>query len=1663
MSLHRVKSLLFALLAFSFCILVCQGSVAEAAVKSLTVSEKKLDLFVGQSTVIEVTAKLDDGSEQIVTEDCDWSSGNEEAVTVSQGQIVASGAGKAVVIASYENKSAKITVNVKPVITNLEISASSLTLTKGSSANVKVYAVYGTGKSDKMNVTSMCEWESTDEDYAKVSSSGKITAVAPGTATITGKFDPYNDGRFDSQTIVNVTIKPTIKSLSAESTNIVLTSGLRKDFPVTAIYTDNTEEDVTDVAEFKISNKSIVSYDSGGLTGLAPGKATVTITFAGKKTTVTVNVVANISGISISPSSVPELVAGQVKYLKAKLTHSKGTLDVTDTAEWASSNESVATVTGGKVTAGSAGTAVITAIYGTYTSQVTVSVDRSINTLSPSVTTTSASPLLLIKDDPIMGKQQISVTAVYNDTSQVDVTDKVVWKTSNSKVANVLQIGNNKYINAVGKGTATITGTTQGKSFTVNVKVTPAIQSILVSESLIDLEVGTTKKLKITATYSDSSTADVTSECTYTSSDTGVATVVSGTITPVAEGTANITIAHTGASSVTAVVHVVNPVQQMSIFVDNTITSYKTIPPMNQFTAVAKLKRSTSESAPWEVPTTGLTWLSSNNSVATVNESGSVQGISPGTAVITARYGTYVASLTVTVANTLITSISPSVMTQGTSFDLTVSGSGTHFSTATSLVYVGNQPVPVKSSSGSTNIVVTVPDSVQPGKHDVRVITGSEDVTLKESLTILPALAVSSASTSSDGSTIEVLFNQSIKLSTGLTSATGANGFTLTITGGPPSTVTGIAIKSGNDKVLTLTLDRAITSGSTITLTYNNNIVRNLAGDDFTTKPVTQTVVNATPDQQAPYYVSGATSTDGTTISLTFNESMALTASDKKAGFSVNGSSTRIMGAAIDATNGKVVVLTLSPLQPVASSEVVKVSYSKVLGGYNVKDLAGNCLNDLANESVTNNVTAAASGPTGMTIESATLNVDGNLVLTGTLFTQGNTVDVTKIEIVDSDLYNGAPIALRSSGATATINSATQITIALGANNTSDLQGVLGPGVMLNARQGWLKLGSIASTDPAIYGKPVTVTNALPTGMTITSATVYRYGADWSVEVTGTNMNIQGGTLDITKLTLTDTNGSVSSTSASYTFQQNDINTGGIAVNSGGTTATITLNSTGKTNLSTAIPNLGNGTVTLDAAAGWYKDAAGQAATDPADNDNATDVINPLEITGVNSYDDTGDGMIDRITVTFSENLKNTSTGANNWTFKDANGSLLTVGTIPSPINTNILTVPVTSASFNTGKLTEVSYRKDGTGDVTYDSSTIQNALEDVTVSSTIISDNAAPFITARETQDLDSDGKIDAVKITFSEAIKDSTVTATDFNIEGYDGEAFSSTTNSDVADNNIIYITFTEGGINTASTPNITYTLGTLKDLATVPNSLASTGALATTDKAAPVIASWTMDMNLNGDAKVIEFNFSEPVTAANFNLTKVSIDKAATGSAVVLAETMTQTQTDADTVTVTTLTADKVASIHAAANIKTSTEAAYTLVLASGAMTDGTNSSIAVASGLAPATFTADSTAPKVTSFAASATAPNATFDDYMDTSTLINANISFTENDGGSETRTLGAYNTTTRTQAITISNAGATAGDTITFLEDAVKDIAGNGIDVTANVGTFGAGPAWTID
>ena len=136
--------------------------------------------------------------------------------------------------------------------------------------------------------------------------------------------------------------------------------------------------------------------------------------------------------------------------------------------------------------------------------------------------------------------------------------------------------------------------------------------------------------------------------------------------------------------------------------------------------------------------------------------------------------------------------------------------------------------------------------------------------------------------------------------------------------------------------------------------------------------------------------------------------------------------------------------------------------------------------------------------------------------------------------------------------------------------------------------------------------------------------------------------------------------------------------------------------------------------------------------------------------------------------------------------------------------------------------------------------------------------DATAPTITARTTRDNDGDGQIDRIELTFSENIDDSTANTAHFSVDGY---TISGIDTGGTADDEQLFLTLTESGsADSDATPDVTYTQGTLADLAT--NLLDSDGGATPADGAAPVIVSAASTMG----STTLTVTFSEPVDTSN-----------------------------------------------------------------------------------------------------------------------------------------------------------------------------------------------------
>ncbi|OGG40587.1 hypothetical protein A2118_03130 [Candidatus Kaiserbacteria bacterium GWA2_50_9] len=130
---------------------------------------------------------------------------------------------------------------------------------------------------------------------------------------------------------------------------------------------------------------------------------------------------------------------------------------------------------------------------------------------------------------------------------------------------------------------------------------------------------------------------------------------------------------------------------------------------------------------------------------------------------------------------------------------------------------------------------------------------------------------------------------------------------------------------------------------------------------------------------------------------------------------------------------------------------------------------------------------------------------------------------------------------------------------------------------------------------------------------------------------------------------------------------------------------------------------------------------------------------------------------------------------------------------------------------------------------------TKDNAFAQQTSNPVTIVDATAPTIFAAIEQDTNGDGKIDKVSVTFSESIKDSTITASQFALAGTPFDGYTTgTANDDEVDFTV------SAGVAGTEQKEFTYTAGSLTDLADNSMTSKDAAAISEQDSAAPVMVS-------------------------------------------------------------------------------------------------------------------------------------------------------------------------------------------------------------------------------
>ena len=482
---------------------------------------------------------------------------------------------------------------------------------------------YGLVPNDAKNVS----WKSSNTKVAAVDKNGKVTGIAPGTATVTVSADKRG----------SATCKVTVKNApSSVKLNISSrTMGIGETYTIqentdSGSYANaanlkwsSSDSKVLAVSKVQTTNKAV-------LTAKGVGTATVTLkTYNGKTASAVITVKKAPTKVSLNATNVI-LGVGETFDFNSSLPNG----EASSVIDYSTDNGKVISVktSGGLTTALKTGTANVTAkaFNGkTAKAKVTVKPAPGSVALTVPVRTLGVGEKLTVSENTPQG--------TYANASNLK------WSSSNKNVIAVKQgAGNKAELTAVGVGTAKLSITLyNGKSASVNMTVKAAPKSMRLSVSSLDM--GVNEKFTITEVTDSGSYASAPT-IKWSSSNEKVLMVKKGDgnkaeLTAAGEGTAVVTATAYNGVSATAVITVKKAPKKLTLSQESyTMTKggQLTLEPVTDSGSAAA----------------SFTFTSGNTRVATVDAHGRVTAVANGRAVITVKlYNNVSVSCLVTVAD----------------------------------------------------------------------------------------------------------------------------------------------------------------------------------------------------------------------------------------------------------------------------------------------------------------------------------------------------------------------------------------------------------------------------------------------------------------------------------------------------------------------------------------------------------------------------------------------------------------------------------------------------------------------------------------------------------------------------------------------------------------------------------------------------------------------------------------------------------------------------------------------------------------------------------------------------------------------------------------------------------------------------------------------------
>lgn len=1043
-------------------------------------------LAAGTQVQLTVLGTYSDGVRRDVSTTSTWSTDTPAAATVSgTGLVTAVAPGTAQVQAQVGSLTAASTVNVSSAtLVSVAIQTGSSPLVTGSSQQFTLVGTFSDGS--QQNLSSGATWTSSNGAVATVSTMGLVNGVSMGSvqisATFLGQTATTANLAVGAAQPVSLQITPASPSFAAGTVQM---------FHVIATYTDGSTQDVTASARFTSSNPGVVRLDgNGAATGIRPGSAQLTVTFAGlSATTQTVTVTnATLVSLAVTPPN-PQFALGTTQQFTVIGTFSDGsTQNLTTTAVWASSNPAVLTINGnGLATSVSTGSA-----------QVSATLNGVIaNSGSVQVTPATLVSISLMPTHPTVAAGtdvQVTVVGHFSDGTTQDLTGSATFTSSDTTV---LTAGTNGLLHGVSAGSATLTLTVNGVSQASTITVSNAtLVSLAISPANpVPFAKGTSEQFTVTGTFSDGSTQDLSSSATWTSSDASVVTVDShGSALGAGVGSATISVSYQGQTATSGGVQV-TPATAAALSLSPVRASIMA-GTTQQFTATV-----TNSDGSTQDVTNSATWSSTSTAVATVNSTGLAIGTGTGNSTIAAQWNGVSSTASLAVAPAVVTlqsvNITPAIgsvaigstlqfhatgtYSDGTTQDLTNTVNWTSSGTAVATVSASG----LVTGTGTGSSTITATGNGVSGSANVTVTANLPAATL-QSIAVTPSNSIvayggmqqfHATGTYTDGTTQDLT-------STVAWDSSSASVATISSTGAAQAIAAGSTIITATGSGINVSANLTVGTAPLVSITVRPTNVSLAAGTTQQYTAVGQWADGSTQD-----ITNNVTWTSTSTAVATVNGSGLLTAQGQGSSTIAAQSGSVLGSATVTVTSATAVAIVVSPSPvSVAAGGVEPLLVVANFSDGSSQNVSGSAMYTSSNPGV---VTVSAGGVLqAVGTGTATVQISLNGVVT-TLNVTVTPATLTSITLTPASVNLAAGMSQQftatgtfSNGSTQDLtNSLTWATSAASVatvNSTGNVTVLQGGQVTLTATSNSGVTGSIA----------LTTTNAVVTSIAVTPGAV---------------------------------------------------------------------------------------------------------------------------------------------------------------------------------------------------------------------------------------------------------------------------------------------------------------------------------------------------------------------------------------------------------------------------------------------------------------------------------------------------------------------------------------------------------------------------------------------